>query len=294
MSSSSIPPVPSYYSNTWHKWNPPRKAGEPFGGRFQYTNVFTHQVEYEWYLEPEIIDRQLTRCKEECTPRFCPGNRECELVKDDDGEEACCRCGMRNPWQNRTAVGDGPEEAQPTDPECRLQLHPVGKWKWGRYPEAMLQKLKEYDVPKEVRKFCKKAFKNPADFQKDWTQYTKREFFRKHGDKLPGSVASFLKDFRCAPPEWEMYSIDDVWERAGKAEYQALPKEQKGKIRELRKRIKALDPKVWVKDLSLKARHIAAWEYGRHLSRSEVEKLLDCPPRPRSKLGKRKAAEAVE
>ena len=96
MSHSSIPPVPYHYSNTWRKWSPPRKQGEPFG-RFQYTHVYTHQVEYEWTLDPDTLEAQNRRCKEECTPRFCPGNRECELVKDDDGEEACCRCGVRQP-----------------------------------------------------------------------------------------------------------------------------------------------------------------------------------------------------
>ena len=201
--------------------NPPRKEGEPFR-LFQYTNVYTHQVEYEWELGPETLEAQARRVKEECAPRFCPGNRECELVKDDDGEEACCRCGVRNPWQKRTAVGDGPEEARSTDPNSYIELHPVSNWKWGRYPGAMLQRLVESGVPKEVRKFCKKAFKNPADFQKDWTQHTKREFFRKHGDQLPSSVASFFKDFRCAPSEWRMYRIDDEWERASKAEHRRV------------------------------------------------------------------------
>ena len=131
---------------------------------------------------------------------------------------------------------------------------------------------------------------DPATFQKDWTERAKREFLREHGARRPYSVASFLKDFRRAPPEWLMYRIDDVWEAASKAEKRALSKEDKARIRALRDRIKALDPKKWVKGSNLKARREAAWEYGRYLTYREVEKLLNCPPHPR----KRKAAEAVE
>ena len=121
---------------------------------------------------------------------------------------------------------------------------------------------------------------DPAAFQKAWRERAKREFLREHGARRPYSVASFLKDFGCAPPGWRMYRIDDGWEAASKA---------KAAIRALRDRIKALDPKKWVKDSNLKARRKAAWEYGRYLTYGEVEKLLNCPPRPR----KRKVAEAV-
>ena len=90
MSSSSIPPVPPHYSNTWRKWNPPREEGEPFGCSNTQTCTLTGwSMSGNWDQKPSRHRPGGAR-----KPKFCPGNHECELVKDDDGEEACCRCGV--------------------------------------------------------------------------------------------------------------------------------------------------------------------------------------------------------
>ena len=47
-------------------------------------------------------------------------------------------------------------------------------------------------------------------------------------------------------------------------------------LRELIRKIKAVQPGVPVKGFGPKARHQAAWEYGKWLKKSLVKKLLDC------------------
>ena len=118
-------------------------------------------------------------------------------------------------------------------------------------------------------------------FCKNWTAHRRNEFLKEFGDYLPLPVLLLARRLR-TQKRWRRFCMDRDYRRSPKKLLKSYPREYRGKLKALVADIRTLDPEVWHRDWNLKRRHELAFEYGRFLTRKQVQRLLACPEHPRS------------
>ena len=118
-------------------------------------------------------------------------------------------------------------------------------------------------------------------FCKNRTAHRRNIFLKEFGDCLPLPIVLLARRLR-TQKRWHRFCMDRDYRRSPKKLLKSYPREYRGKLKALVADIRTLDPEVWHRDWNLKRRHELAFEYGRFLTRKQVQRLLACPEHPRS------------
>ena len=216
-----------------------------------------------------------------------------------DGQSYCCKClcyntEQRNQFQDEGEYGSGGYDPRPRYFSFRVPLNklPYQRLQNRANADFQLYYMREKGFPKRAIRIArfllvekrddygKRNSKEIARFE-NWTAHKRNKFLKEFGATLPPIVALLARRIPTVK-RWRRYRIEGH-QRNPKKVLRAYPRKYRGKLKTLIAEIKALDPAVWRRGWNMKRRHELAFEYGRFLTRKQLERLLDCPKHPRSK-----------